>query len=80
VLSSSLGYWPLKVRDQAADIFGVTFVNQSRMAQFALTLGRLFGQNMTGKSFITSDFASSGFTETFGGSAVSLDLGHCFSP
>jgi len=50
------------------------------MAQFALTLGRLLGQDMTGKSFITSDFAGSSLSETFGSSAVGLDLGHCFSP
>jgi hypothetical protein len=70
----------LNVRDQTSDIFDIAFINQGCLAQVALTLGRLFGQDVTGKSFITSDFASSGLTETFGGSAVGLDLGHCFSP
>jgi hypothetical protein len=48
------------------------------MAQFTLTLGRFFGQNVAGKCLIATDFASSGLAEAFGGSTVCLNLGHLF--
>lgn len=69
---------PLKVRDQAADVLDVAFIYQGRPAQVPLALGRFFGQDVAGKRFIATDFASSGLTEAFGGSTVCLDLGHLF--
>ena len=68
---------PLHVRDQTADILGVSLVDLCRPAQVTFALGRLLGQDVAGISLVAADFAGSALAETLGCTAVGLDFRHC---
>jgi hypothetical protein len=71
---------PLKIRDQAADILGVTLINQRCLTQVTLSLCRFLGQDVACKSLIAADFTGSSFTETLSRAAIGFNLWHSFSP
>jgi hypothetical protein len=66
----------LEIRDKTADISFVSLGDYGTLTQFTLTLGRLFGQNMAGKSLVPANLAGAGFAKALGGTAIGFNLGH----
>lgn len=66
----------LEVRQKALDIAHIALVNQGRLPQIALTLRRLFGENVACKCLLTLKLAGSGKLETLLGATVGFEFWH----